>query len=110
MLQLRPHFDLAASYTAAFARWSQDRPATAELALVANQLATFLHTTACHAAAEPLMRRALAIFTISLGHTHPSTLTVRRNYERLLQTMGMSPPEIRRRLNELLAEYGMSLG
>ncbi len=32
--------------------------------------------------AEPLMRRALAIFEKSLGAEHPSTVTVRENLER----------------------------
>ncbi len=84
-LPLKPQFDLAASYTAAFARWSQDQPVSPELALVANDLGFFLKTAACHSAAEPLYRRALAIDEQSLGGQHPNVARDFNNLAALLQ-------------------------
>lgn len=40
-LQLKPQFDLAASYTAAFARWEHQQPDDSQLGLLANALGTF---------------------------------------------------------------------
>ncbi len=55
------NFDLATSYKTAFALWSQNQPETLILALLANQVASLMRTAGCDIAAEPLMRRALAI-------------------------------------------------
>ncbi|MDJ0838412.1 MAG: tetratricopeptide repeat protein [Acidobacteriota bacterium] len=52
-----------------------------------NNLAQLLKATNRLAEAEPLIRRALAIFEASLGKTHPNTIGVRRNLEILLQEM-----------------------
>jgi hypothetical protein len=48
-----------------------------------NNLATLLHYMGRPAEAEPLMRRALAIFETSLGPDHPSTVIVRKGLARL---------------------------
>ena len=48
-----------------------------------------------------MMRRALANLTASLGIDHPSTVTIRENYQRLLQTMGVPESEISKRLAEV---------
>ena len=85
-LQLKPQFDLAASYTAAFTRWSQDELDTKESAGVANYLGVFLYAAACHAAAEPLMRRAMATWEQSLGADNPRVATALNNLAQLLQT------------------------
>ena len=41
-------------------------------------------------AAEPLMRRALAIYRTNLGDNHPNTLVARKNYQRLQNAMNAS--------------------
>jgi len=71
-LQLKPRFDLATSYTAAFTQWSQDDFDTTEMADVANVVASLMRTAACHTSAELLMRRALAMDEQSYGTDHPS--------------------------------------
>jgi len=45
-----------------------------------NDLGLLLKTRADYSQAEPLMRRALAVFQTSLGDEHPSTQTVASNY------------------------------
>jgi hypothetical protein len=52
-----------------------------------NNLASLLHDTNRLAEAEPLMRRALAIFVGSLGLDHPSAITAQRNLTLLLSAM-----------------------
>ncbi len=52
-----------------------------------HNLAQFLQATNRPEEAEPLMRRALAILQQSLGDQHPNTITVRKNYDRLLAEM-----------------------
>jgi hypothetical protein len=47
------------------------------------------------------MRRALAIFSHSLGVHHPNTETVARNYRLLLAEMGEDLNQIRARLKDL---------
>jgi hypothetical protein len=44
-----------------------------------NNLAELLRQTNRHAEAEPLYRRALAIFEISFGPEHPSTVMLRES-------------------------------
>ena len=84
-LQLKPEFNLASSYTAAFTRWEQDDIADSRLSYVANQLATFLDTAACYSAAEPLMRRALAIDEHNHGAQNPNVAVRLDNLGQLLQ-------------------------
>ncbi len=62
-------------------------PNSTQVAVRLNNLAQTLQDTNRLAEAEPLMRRALAIFRASLGEEHPNTLTVGRNYELLLAAM-----------------------
>ncbi len=61
------------------------------VAIRLNNLAQLLADTNRLAEAEPLMRRALAIFTASLGPDHQSTQTVARNLAALLAAMGAAP-------------------
>ena len=49
------------------------------MAIRLNNLAQLLQATNRLAEAEPLMRRALAIFETSLGPDHPNTVTARDN-------------------------------
>jgi hypothetical protein len=49
-----------------------------------NNLALLLDAQGNYAAAEPLYRRAIAIFEKTLGPEHPDTKTARENLEILL--------------------------
>ncbi len=49
-----------------------------------NNLARLLQATNRLSEVEPLLRRALAIFLISLGREYPNALTVQENYVFLL--------------------------
>ena len=53
-----------------------------------NNLAGLLQATNRLGEAEPLYRRALAIFEKSLGADHPNTVTVRENLAALLAARG----------------------
>jgi hypothetical protein len=74
----------------------------APTARLMNQAALLLKTKALHGEAEPLMRRALAIFGKSLGPDHPRTETVRDNYALLLRAMGKSEAEIQAAIEAVL--------
>jgi hypothetical protein len=65
-----------------------------------NDLAQLLTATNRLGEAEPLMRRALAIFSRSLGVDHPNTERAARNYRNMLTPMGQHPDEILARLKE----------
>ena len=83
------------------------------VASVLNNLAALLQATNRLAEAEPLLRLALVIlfeFKLRTQHEHPNHSLFSGNYSRLLQAMGMSDAEVHERLNDLLGEYGMSLG
>ena len=56
------------------------------------------------AEAEPLMRRALAIFVASLGADHPNSQTVMGNYAALLGEMGHGEEEVLERFQSLQRE------
>ena len=62
-------------------------PDSTQVAMLLNNRAQTIQATNPPAEAEPLMRRALAIFRTSLGNEHPSTLTVQRNLDLLLDEM-----------------------
>ena len=62
-------------------------PDSTQVAMLLNNRAQTIQATNPPAEAEPLMRRALAIFRTSLGDEHPSTLTVQRNLDLLLDEM-----------------------
>jgi hypothetical protein len=63
------------------------------VATVLNNLAQLLKAANRLAEAEPLMRRALAIFETSYGPDHPSTCTVRDNLAGLGQpSVDAAPP------------------
>jgi hypothetical protein len=61
------------------------------------------------AEAEPLMRRALAIFIRSLGLDHPSTVTVQNSLTALLLAMGRSEAEARAAIEALARAHGVKL-
>lgn len=69
-----------------------------------NNLAQLLKAANRLGEAEPFMRRSVEIF-LDFGrqasHQHSDLNTVIRNYELLLQRMGMSQQEIKQRLDEL---------
>ncbi len=82
-----------------------------EVAIRLNTLTLLLQATNRLAEAEPLMRRHLAIFlnvTRQTGHSHPHLQAALGNYAGLLQEMGLSDAEVRQKLNDLRAEYGMA--
>jgi hypothetical protein len=58
-----------------------------EAARLLNQTAFYLNDHAQYEQAEPLCQRALAIFEEVPGPNHPSTITVRGNYDGLLEAM-----------------------
>ena len=108
-LQLTPRFDLASSYTTAFARWEQRHEVDSHLGAVANELAIFLNTAACYAAAEPLLRRALAIAEASYGAEHPTVAIALNNLAQLLKAtnrLAEAEPLLRRALALDEANYG----
>jgi len=81
-------------------RYGPDHP---DVANTLNNLAELLKDTNRHAEAEPLMRRALRIFhqfQRSSGHEHPHLQDAIRNYQSLLQKMGLSDEEIARRIGK----------
>jgi len=107
--QLKPEFDLANSYTEAFARWEQLAGENWPLSLIANSLGAFLHLAACHSAAEPLFRRALAIDEGSLRADHPNVATVLSNLALLYHDtnrLAEAEPLIRRALAINEVSYG----
>jgi tetratricopeptide (TPR) repeat protein len=74
-----------------------------------NQLALLLKTKARYAEAEPLYRRALAIFEASLGLDHPEVATRLNNLAGLLSAtnrLGEAEPLYRRALAIDEASYG----
>ena len=82
------------------------------LAIDLNNLALLLHDTNRLDEAEPLSRRHLEIFlnfTRQTGHNHPHLQAALGNYAGLLRAMDLDESQIRQRLNDMLAEYGMSL-
>ncbi len=86
--------------------WTEEnRP---QASWLVNQVDLRWHGLAEWTRAEPLMRRALAIFVSSLGVQHSNMRTVQDNYASLLQALGLSELQFRQRWNELLADGGMS--
>ena len=49
---------------------------------------------------EPLYRRALAIFAISVGQEHPNTITARENFRQLLKAMRLAEADIAAKLRD----------
>jgi len=83
-----------------------------DVAISVSNLAGLLLATNRVAEAEPLARRMVGIFfnfTRQTGHPHPHLQVSLGNYASLLQKMDLSAAEVRQRLNDLFAEYGMSL-
>jgi len=77
---------MGTAYLASFERWSEE-PSRAEqqISYAINALAYFLHTTALHAEAELLMRRALVIDEGSYGPDHPKVASDLNNLTSLLK-------------------------
>jgi tetratricopeptide (TPR) repeat protein len=71
-----------------------------------NNLAEILRDTNRLAEAEPLMSRALGIVVRSFGMEHPKAQTVLENYYSLLAEQKLTPKEIEKRVQEVLAEGG----
>jgi len=59
-----------------------------DTALSLNNLAKLYSVQGKYAEAEPLYQRALEIYELQFGQEHPLTQKVRRNYGRLLRTLG----------------------
>jgi tetratricopeptide (TPR) repeat protein len=78
-----------------------------------NNLARLLQFTNRLDDAEPIMCRSVKIYLVfakRMRHQHSHLQTVLRNYAGLLQALGKRETEINQILNDLLGEYGMSLG
>jgi tetratricopeptide (TPR) repeat protein len=71
-----------------------------------NNLAEILRDTNRLAEAETLMSRALGIVVRSFGMEHPKAQTVLENYSSLLAEQKLTPKEIEKRVQEVLAEAG----
>ena len=83
------------------------------VAIRLNNLAPLLQATNRLGEAEPLMRRALAIFLAfqrDTGHAHPHRDAVTANYRGLLAAMGKSEAEIDAELAALHREAGLDQG
>jgi len=90
--------------------FGKDHP---RVAIDLNSLAKLLQDTNRIEEAEPLMRRMVEIFlnfTRQTGHPHQHLEAALANYVVLLEQMGSSDAAIQQQLNDLLAEYGVSLG
>jgi len=78
-----------------------------------NNLAALFYTSNRSAEAEPLFRRSLAIdarFTHETGSEHPELRKAIRNYETVLDALGLGQEEIRKKIGDVLQENGLMLG
>ncbi len=108
-LRLKPHFDLATSYTAAFAGWEESECDDVQRRVLATALASFFMIAACHSAAEPLYRRALAIDEKAYGVGHPEVATDLNNLAQVLKAtnrLAEAEPLMRRALAIHEHSYG----
>ncbi len=83
-----------------------------KVAIRLNNLARLLQDTNRPTEAEPLMRRHLEIFlrfSRDTGHEHPHLQDAIANYSALLQEMGYSDQQVRAKLQEIAAQYGVPL-
>jgi tetratricopeptide (TPR) repeat protein len=88
---------------------ADERHITEPTARLFGQVALFHFAQANHHAAEPLMRRALAIAEASYGETHPTVATYLNNLALLLQAtnrLAEAEPLMRRALAIHEASYG----
>jgi hypothetical protein len=84
-----------------------------KIKLYLNNLAQLLKATNRLGEAEPLLRRALAIFLAfqpDTGHAHPHRDAVTGNYGALLRAMGKSKAEIAAALAASRREAGLDPG
>ena len=82
------------------------------VARVLNNLAALLQATNRLAEAEPLQRRSLEIllhFKRATGHDHPELAKFTNNYRICLDQMNYKPAQIRVRLNDIAAPFGLRL-
>jgi tetratricopeptide (TPR) repeat protein len=84
-LALQPHYDPCDAYRAAIDLWDADADDPETFAVALNELGVFHYERAEHTAAEPLMRRALAIDEQSYGPKHPHVASDLNNLAQLLQ-------------------------
>ena len=109
-VQLKPKFDLAASYTGAFARWGQRHQVGVNTADIANALGEFLYMAGCLSAAELLYRHALGNGEKEYGVNHPEVATYLNNLAVLLTAtnkMKEAEPLQRRALTIYEQAYGV---
>jgi len=77
-----------------------------------TELGGLLYAKALHQEAEPLLRRAFAMFLSfrrNTGHEHPHLRAAIRNYAALLTETGLQPEQMQARLKDLCREYGITL-
>ena len=89
-LALGDQFDAGECYTSSLALWeTENKPELVVLAEILSKLSSFLRDRCVSLSlAEPLCRRALAIFKHALGSEHPDTLTSLNNLAGLLYEQG----------------------
>ncbi|MCX6876219.1 MAG: tetratricopeptide repeat protein [Verrucomicrobia bacterium] len=109
---LKEERTMGKAYLASFENWSEN-PGREEtgISFAANEFACFLDAAALHAEAEPLMRRALAIWDASLGGDHPNVASALNNLAALLKAtnrLAEAEPLYRRALAMWEASLGES--
>jgi tetratricopeptide (TPR) repeat protein len=104
-----PVLDPLAAHAQAVADFADGAGLADPTSRLMNQLGLLLKSKAAYAEAEPLLRRALAIFEAAFGPDHPIVATVLNNLARLLQAtnrLAEAEPLLRRALAITEAAYG----
>lgn len=83
-----PAWDLLSPHALRVAALADEAGVAEPASRLMSQLGLLFWRQGRHQDAEPLLRRALALFETTLGPGHPSTQTVRDNLEALLSEMG----------------------
>jgi tetratricopeptide (TPR) repeat protein len=104
-----PRLDPLAPHTEVVVAHADTADIADPTARLMNDLGLLFKTKALHARAEPLYRRALAIYEASLGNDHPTVAIALNNLARLLSAttrLGEAEPLIRRALAIGEASHG----
>jgi tetratricopeptide (TPR) repeat protein len=104
-----PRLDPLAAHAGVIAEHADEAEISEPTALLMNQLGILLQFKARHIEAEPMYRRALAIYEASYGPDHPHVATALDNLAVLLQDtnrLSEAEPMVRRALAIYEASYG----
>ena len=101
---------MGSQYPPAFAAWeTATNPPDHLISYAASQLAYFLNEMSLHTAADPLMKRALAIDETIYGSEHPKVAISLNNLAQLLEAtnrLAEAEPLMRRALTIIETSYG----